>query len=856
MESKTCPQCGKVYGADDRFCTIDGAALVAASGGSLIGTVLADRFLVMDKLGEGGMGEVYLAEHVRMKRKVALKLMRPWMLGDPVAVGRFHREAENASQISHPNVAQVYDFGETAERVVYLAMEFVEGEPLSRILDREQRVNLVRATEIVRQIGEALTAAHALGILHRDLKPDNVMVGRTRYGTDQIKLVDFGIARAMNRTTQQFTSTGLVVGTPDYMSPEQLSGDELDGRSDLYALALIAFRLLTGGSAYSESSSGESLVSRLTGKPKPLGALRPDVVWPDSLQAAFNRALAPDPADRFADAMEFVAELDAAVQEMPLGSDEQSYLVALSQRHPTPARGGLVLDTATPVRPSSAVRLPTPPTGTMAEAPARQVTEAREEAREVPRQPMLEVPAPSETPPAPAPKRGAEQSVAATVTPSRSGSRVGIGAGVAVAAAAAIWFATRGGSAPEPPAEVAAVETPAPAAAPITPAAPAPKAAGVSIDSAALQTARRATVAVWGVAGARGAAVIVDSSGLAFTAASLVPPDSVVSVFLDPNTRLKATVLTVDRAKGIATLLLPLRRCTPRCAVVVPPAADPSAGDSAAWLPPSARGDGETRRTTITTFDGATIATAVTNRPAAGTPLVSAAGGLVGLAAGNRLIPPTALRDELVRGRAAAKGRSPGEETIPIWPERVVPNGQLDSAATDRARSRLTVYQLPDQKDLRVLAMTPQVMKYRVDRATDPMNLSAADPIAAWGPWKTYLAERRAVVMLNAAHKDASFPNWPQKPVNIKNGDVSEVRLFRNDSLLAPIDAGTFKGLVNNGDRSVPMSAVGAWSAFDFLPQGTYRVEVLNNSGTPVVVQPLPPGTLEAIRIDFAWLFR
>ena len=169
--AKLCPQCGKEYSDDDRFCTIDGAALIASGGGanSLIGTVLADRYLVQERLGEGGMGEVYLAEHVRIKRKVAVKLMRSWMVGDPVAVSRFHREAENASQISHPNVAQVYDFGETSDGMIYLAMEFVPGEPLSSILDREGRLHTVRAVEIIRQTSEALVAAHGMGILHRDL---------------------------------------------------------------------------------------------------------------------------------------------------------------------------------------------------------------------------------------------------------------------------------------------------------------------------------------------------------------------------------------------------------------------------------------------------------------------------------------------------------------------------------------------------------------------------------------------------------------------------------------------------------------------------------------------------------------
>jgi eukaryotic-like serine/threonine-protein kinase len=150
--AKLCPQCGTRYDADNRFCTLDGATLVAENpADSLTGNVLADRYLIDRKLGEGGMGEVYLAEHIRMKRKVAVKVMRAWLTKDPAAIGRFHREAENASQITHPNVAGVYDFGETDQGLVYLAMEFVEGESLTTLLDREKVLNHIRASDIVSQ---------------------------------------------------------------------------------------------------------------------------------------------------------------------------------------------------------------------------------------------------------------------------------------------------------------------------------------------------------------------------------------------------------------------------------------------------------------------------------------------------------------------------------------------------------------------------------------------------------------------------------------------------------------------------------------------------------------------------------
>ena len=249
---------------------------------SLIGSIIADRYHVLEKLGEGGMGEVYLAEHVRIKRKVAVKVMRRWMSADAVALGRFHREAENASQISHTNVATIYDFGETGDGMVYFAMEYVDGEPLAEIIKRDQRVGIVRVCDIVRQVADALAAAHALGILHRDLKPDNVMIGKTRVGTDQVKIVDFGISRVMDRGTQQLTSTGMIVGTPDYMSPEQLSGDTVDARTDNYALALIAFRLLTGAAAFAGNNVPESLLARLTKPAQHLAAAYPEFPWPEA----------------------------------------------------------------------------------------------------------------------------------------------------------------------------------------------------------------------------------------------------------------------------------------------------------------------------------------------------------------------------------------------------------------------------------------------------------------------------------------------------------------------------------------------------------------------------------------------
>ena len=277
---KICPTCGTEYPADERFCPRDGSALRALDGGTdLIGSIIAERYLVLEKLGEGGMGRVYLAEHVKMGRKSAVKVMNPGTVTDADAISRFNREAANASRISHQHVAQVYDFGETSDGLIYLAMEYVEGESLTDILARDGALPPERAGEIVRQVGEALSVAHDMGIVHRDLKPDNVMLAKFRDGSDCVKVVDFGIAKAAGVEAQKVTKTGLVIGTPEYMSPEQIAGDPLDGRSDIYSLGLVAFNILTGRLPFPSRTAQESVIMRLTEPPVRLAKMRPQIAW-------------------------------------------------------------------------------------------------------------------------------------------------------------------------------------------------------------------------------------------------------------------------------------------------------------------------------------------------------------------------------------------------------------------------------------------------------------------------------------------------------------------------------------------------------------------------------------------------
>ncbi|MHB1863302.1 MAG: protein kinase domain-containing protein [Gemmatimonadaceae bacterium] len=315
---KICPQCGAEYELDQRFCPKDGTTLrMQGSENDLVGSIIADRYHVLRKLGEGGMGQVYLAEHVKMGRKSAVKVMNPGMVHDADAISRFNREAANASRINHPNVAAVYDFGETGEGLIYLAMEFVEGPPLTSLIEQQGALPPLRAADIARQTADALTVAHDMGIVHRDLKPDNIMVARNRDGSDLVKVVDFGIAKAADNEKQKVTKTGLVVGTPEYMSPEQLAGDKLDGRSDIYSLGLVAFNMLTGKLPFPSESAQEAMIMRLTDKPKPLAEMKTDVAWTPEVQAVMDRALERDANLRYQTAAQFGRDLMRAVEAMP-----------------------------------------------------------------------------------------------------------------------------------------------------------------------------------------------------------------------------------------------------------------------------------------------------------------------------------------------------------------------------------------------------------------------------------------------------------------------------------------------------------------------------------------------------------
>jgi serine/threonine-protein kinase len=307
-----CPTCQAEFGSDVRFCPRDGSVLQASGQrADLVGQVINQRYRILRLLGEGGWGQVYLAEHVRMGRRDAIKILNQSISGSADAVGRFQREALNASRIVHPNVVAIYDFGETTERMLYIAMEYVEGQTLSRLLRASGPLPTARALHIARQIADALAAAHDMSIVHRDLKPDNILITPSRDGSDRVKVVDFGIAKATGESDQKITRTGFAVGTPGYMSPEQLVGDEVDARSDLYSLSCILYEMLTGEQAFLGPST-EMVLQRLTQPPPRLRER--NVRISSALDDLVARGMATKPIERFQSAADFCDAINAILQ--------------------------------------------------------------------------------------------------------------------------------------------------------------------------------------------------------------------------------------------------------------------------------------------------------------------------------------------------------------------------------------------------------------------------------------------------------------------------------------------------------------------------------------------------------------
>ena len=281
---------------------------------SLSGTVLDGRYTIQRKIGEGGMSYVYDAIDAVTGERRAIKVLSKALSTDAKAMARLKREAEVGQRLVHPNVCHIERLGETAAGVVYVVMPFVDGEVLADRTFRMGYLPLEQVIPFVTQIADGLHVAHELGIVHRDLKPENIIISRRSDGSEYAVVMDFGLAKERRSSTEleKLTATGIVLGTPEFMSPEQLRGKPLDGRSDVYSLALMTFEMLTGKLPFDGSSQQELMIARLRSDPIPLRKVRPELKYPTAVERVLLKGLARDPEQRYSSAPAFAAALAAS----------------------------------------------------------------------------------------------------------------------------------------------------------------------------------------------------------------------------------------------------------------------------------------------------------------------------------------------------------------------------------------------------------------------------------------------------------------------------------------------------------------------------------------------------------------
>jgi serine/threonine-protein kinase len=284
----------------------------------LIGAVLAGRYVVKKRIGEGGMGLVYEGLHRDIDKQVAIKVLRDDLSRRPEVVARFRQEAKSASRIGHENIVDISDFGETTRGASYFVMEFLDGEDLGNVLGRDATVDAERACAIVLQCCRALSATHAKGIVHRDIKPENIFLTKRDGVDDFVKIVDFGIAKMSDiemdgAPGRKLTKTGMIFGTPEYMSPEQAAGKELDHRVDVYALGIILYECLAGRVPFEGDTFMGVLTQHLFAELPPIMEMNPNANVTPELELVIRKALAKDPDDRYQDTEELAEAVTCAL---------------------------------------------------------------------------------------------------------------------------------------------------------------------------------------------------------------------------------------------------------------------------------------------------------------------------------------------------------------------------------------------------------------------------------------------------------------------------------------------------------------------------------------------------------------
>ena len=310
----------------------------------LIGRVINDRFRVSSLIARGGMGRVYRAEQAPLGREVALKVLNPNYEGenDPEFHKRFFLEASTCSKLTHPNTVTIFDYGRTDEDIYYIAMELLEGRTLHRCLREDGPLLPSRALHIGRQICRSLREAHALGVIHRDLKPANIFLVSHADEQDFVKVLDFGLVKNVADKSEDLTQTGLFMGSPKYMSPEQIQGERVDSRADIYSLGVIMYEMLTGFVPFTGSTSVNILMSHVHDEVPPMGVTNPSTQVPELVEGLVRKCMAKTPSDRFASMDDLLIALkqvavDAGLPTSQDGMSSSEFLAGLPAGRPSQA---------------------------------------------------------------------------------------------------------------------------------------------------------------------------------------------------------------------------------------------------------------------------------------------------------------------------------------------------------------------------------------------------------------------------------------------------------------------------------------------------------------------------------------
>jgi serine/threonine protein kinase len=308
---KYCPICEREYANESSVCPSDGAVLrlPGAKPDSFEGREIKGRYRILSRLGQGGMGSVYLAEQKWMRRKVALKILKQDLAQDDAHVARFRLEARLTGNLDHRNIPRVYDFDQTEDGSLFIVMELVEGHTLTTLIGECGSLGPGRALRLGCQVAEGLQAAHRKGVVHRDIKPDNIMVETG----DVVKVMDFGVARLRESENTRLTQAGFMVGTPQYMAPEQIEGGEVTERTDIYSLGIVLYEMLTGEAPFKAKTPAAVIVRKLQQAPPPPSAVRGDI--PAAIEALVLQMMEADPARRPGDISEVVLRLRTLVDE-------------------------------------------------------------------------------------------------------------------------------------------------------------------------------------------------------------------------------------------------------------------------------------------------------------------------------------------------------------------------------------------------------------------------------------------------------------------------------------------------------------------------------------------------------------